>query len=187
MAYIRQKRNRVTEYWAKQKAEDTKKENPRLDEFDPGYKDDPNTTMCVCGREAELKKEYPRKRIYECSFCDAVSVVPKNSSEVSKSKKEEKQKEKDFTKNVSKNEKVNVLRKHMTNLEMIDFEYISKNGTKSSRTVEPYKLDVKNGEIYLWAFCSAGEGIRMFKLSGIRKIASSGFNYKPRYPLEDNV
>lgn len=54
----------------------------------------------------------------------------------------------------------------------IQIDYISANGQRTTRTISPVKLILKNGSWYLKAYCDLRQNQRAFKLTRIRKIES---------------
>lgn len=83
---------------------------------------------------------------------------------------------------------VETVRKAFTDKRLIKFTYVAKDGTKSQRTVEGYKLARDgSGELILYGYCLDQENIRMFKLDKISVVEVSDMEYKPRWPVEDTL
>ena len=83
---------------------------------------------------------------------------------------------------------IDTLRKSLQHAKVVHFNYMDRDGKKSVRDVEPYKLvRNNNGEIILYAYCLANEGIRTFKINRIRKIKQLSYSFDPRWPLEDTL
>jgi predicted DNA-binding transcriptional regulator YafY len=80
------------------------------------------------------------------------------------------------------------IRESMKDQRILTFEYKSAKGVKSSRAVEPYKIERnKKGEIVLWAWCQEGGGIRQFKLSGVSATEIQEYPFEPRFGVEDKL
>ena len=58
----------------------------------------------------------------------------------------------------------------ISNRKIISFEYIDKKGIVSGRTIEPYKLILKDNNWYTHGFCIDRNDFRIFKVSRIDKI-----------------
>lgn len=182
---------------SKIKKEEARKEASNLDE----------EVFCpLCGYEAKLIEIYQDRKSYKCTKCQKIStftVLPKNaktgkpkqrkepepkgilirdrSKEVKKEQKEQKIEVED-----QEAPKMDPISNSMKNKNVLTFEYISKDGNKSVRSVEPYKVTKdKKGNIILYGFCLAGKGIRVFKLNGMKNIKSTEKPFKPRWPVED--
>ena len=85
-------------------------------------------------------------------------------------------------------QRIATIREGMQKQQVLTFEYVSSKGMRTSRAVEPYKIERnKKGEIVLWAWCQEGEGIRQFKLHGVSGVEISGYPYKPRFDVEDKL
>jgi predicted DNA-binding transcriptional regulator YafY/ribosomal protein S27AE len=165
---------------------------------------------CIrCGNDAVLLEKYENENRFKCSKCSyqwAISTGTK--MEKPRSKKAQKgitvrdMSRKDESKpnlfekaktEVSVNtpeeikELVKVIKEGLKNKKILNFDYDSKKNGKSSRSVEPYKLEVKNNEIILWAYCLSGEGIRVFKLGSIKNISQADFTYEPKWEIVDSI
>jgi SNF2 family DNA or RNA helicase len=66
------------------------------------------------------------------------------------------------------------------NKNLIQIKYRDKKGNLSLRKVEPYKI---NGEDF-WGYDPAMQGIRRFKIRGIRSIKNTTLSYEPRWQIE---
>jgi len=167
-----------------------------------------DTTHCPnCGNLAELTEKYKDRATYKCIKCKAVNTftrpptdyerVQKNHPKQTvivvrdkskKEKKEEPKKEEDKETEKIPHHTIDTIRKSLQHAKMLNFNYMDRNGNKSNRNVEPYKLVRKsNGEIILYAYCVDNGGIRTFKINRIRKAIQSSFVFEPRWPLEDNL
>jgi predicted DNA-binding transcriptional regulator YafY len=83
---------------------------------------------------------------------------------------------------------LDVIRKCMDDTKILSFNYISVNGKKSARQVEPYKLSRDaNGDVVLFAYDIEASSIKVFKLNGIGKLSIQDFDYKPRWDIEDKL
>jgi predicted DNA-binding transcriptional regulator YafY len=66
---------------------------------------------------------------------------------------------------------------------LISFEYVALHGNKTTRTVEPYLLVLKNSHWYLQSFCHKRNDYRIFKLSRISNLQMETETFTPRdYP-----
>ena len=63
---------------------------------------------------------------------------------------------------------------------LLSFEYLNHNGTKIARTVEPYRLVLKNSQWYWQAFCRARNDFRLFKLSRTSNLQLLTETFVPR-------
>lgn len=101
----------------------------------------------------------------------------------STNKKEEEQTEEKKPEGIP--DKVRNIKDGMDNKKIIAFQYVSKSGKKSTRAVEPYKIEKDaRGNIILWAYCTEGEGIRRFVFSSMSKISNTKYDFKPKWPIE---
>jgi predicted DNA-binding transcriptional regulator YafY len=63
---------------------------------------------------------------------------------------------------------------------VISFDYISAEGVKSSRSVEPMQLVFKGQAWYLWGYCRRRRDFRTFRISRIRNLVVTGEKYQRR-------
>jgi len=83
---------------------------------------------------------------------------------------------------------IDTIQKSLAHAKVLNFNYMDRNGKKSARNVEPYKIvRESNGDIILWAYCLDNNGIRRFKINSIRKIKQLSYKFEPRWPLEDKL
>jgi len=171
-------------------------------------KDAKDIDYCIrCGNEAILLEKYENENRFKCSKCSyhwAVAVgtelkgrkknTGKNKSGIlirDMSKKDKEQKKKEDTETVNTAEEiqeiVKVIREGFAQKKVLTFEYEAQKSGKSTRSVEPYKLEIRNNELILWAYCLTGEGIRVFKLGNIKNILQSDFTYEPKWEIVDSV
>lgn len=74
-------------------------------------------------------------------------------------------------------EHMTVINEALTNSEQLEICYFSPSqGTETRRVVDPYRLWIQDGVIYLIAFCHLREDIRTFHLSRVRSSEKTG-NY----------
>ena len=160
-----------------------------------------------CGNEAKVVEKHKDRATYKCVGCNELStftIAPDDVVKVPRTKKStpgilirDRSKEKNTTvdENVETEEitdnietNLNTIREGMEKRSNLLFEYAGKDGNKTLRDVEPYKLmRNKKGELMLYAYCIAGNGIRTFKLSSIKSMSVSETEFKPRWIIEDNI
>ena len=63
---------------------------------------------------------------------------------------------------------------------LVTFHYIDKNGTPTTRTVEPYELHFSESSWYLIGFCLQRQEYRTFKLSRMDRLSVDERSYRPR-------
>jgi len=80
-----------------------------------------------------------------------------------------------------------VIRKAMKDTMVVSFDYIAADDKKSSRTVEPYKITSKKGEMILFAHDLEGSSIRIFKIRNMSYVEPQPYAYEPRYDIEDKL
>ena len=195
--YITRRKSRIKQFWGEEKA----KENPA---------DYPSRTCPHCGNQAAALEVQKDRITYQCENCRAKNTytrVPdgrkevrgqtnklglvtlrnkKQRNDVEKMEEEAKDTSEDKAEIVPEDLKVETIRTGMANGKVLSFEYRDRNGQKSFRTIEPYKIAKdKKGNIVLYGFCLEKNGIRMFKLPKIAKLAEQPYDYKPRWPVED--
>ena len=178
-------------------------------------KGESDTTHCPsCGNVSNLIEKHRDRATYKCTKCNAINTftrpptdyknVQKNHPKQSmivvrdRSKENKKEKKEDVPKsetNDLKNETeevpkytIDTIRKSLSHAKVMNFKYLDREGKKSARNVEPYKLvRNNNGEIILYAYCLDNEGIRTFKINRIRKVKQLSYQFEPRWPLEDKL
>lgn len=164
--------------------------------------------ICPSCHSDNLKLTEPGKdrNTFTCQACGAISTFtqapninePKSQSEnkfsaiTLRDKSTEKMTNKDHSKpKVLEKESIKsileVIRKAMDANTILSFDYVSKDKTKSSRNVEPYKLTSRKGELILFAYDMDSEGIRTFKLRNMSYLENQPYAYKPRYDVEDKL
>jgi hypothetical protein len=167
-----------------------------------------------CGAQADVTDTKEDRITYRCSGCEAIIIQTVSPVDI-KTKKAQKKKRDEFraiqVRERSEKKKgdkqegplkkeesqenrdipsptVPVIQGAMKHKRVLTIEYVSSKGSKSTRSVEPYKLEKnRKGEIVLWAYCHEGEGIRQFKLKGIVAADKSDYEYEPRWPIEDRL
>jgi len=178
-------------------------------------KGESDTTHCPnCGNIAKLTEKHRDRATYKCTKCNAINtftrpptdyervqkkspnqsliVVRDKSKEAKKEKKEAVVKSetidpKNGTEEVPKYT-IDTIRKSLQHAKVLNFNYMDRNGQKSARNVEPYKLiRQSDGAIILYAYCLESSGIRTFKINRIRKIKQLSYVFEPRWPLEDKL
>lgn len=68
---------------------------------------------------------------------------------------------------------------------VLEFEYVSVQGARTLRQVEPVKLWFKDKSWYLWAYCLERGAMRLFRLSRMRRVRCTGRCFMPREGAED--
>lgn len=63
---------------------------------------------------------------------------------------------------------------------LLTFVYASRDGSKTTRTVEPYQLVLKSSHWYLQGYCHRRNDYRLFKLSRISGLQEPGEIFTPR-------
>ena len=71
-------------------------------------------------------------------------------------------------------------RKAILESKVISFDYISAEGVKSNRSVEPMQLVFKGQAWYLWGYCRKRRDFRTFRISRIRNLLITGEKYHRR-------
>lgn len=166
-----------------------------------------------CGNDAKLVEKYTDRSTYKCVKCKAESIYTRpptdykkiktskgpiivrdmskqRRKETKKPKEEEHREPEEDNDQTPKGmlETVGTIRQGLESTSLLGFEYTDSKGQKSKRNVEGYKLAKnKNGELVLWGYCVENEGIRVFKLSKIRRLSKQPYTYKPRWPIEDRL
>lgn len=69
--------------------------------------------------------------------------------------------------------KFNIIRDSILTLNVIHFQYLSSNGTKTKRQIEPLKLVFKSMSWYLQGYCLARKDYRTFKLNRMHEVIKS--------------
>lgn len=63
---------------------------------------------------------------------------------------------------------------------LVSFDYIDKNGSSTTRTIEPYELHFSESSWYLIGFCLERQEYRTFKLSRIDRLAMAESTFRAR-------
>ncbi len=80
--------------------------------------------------------------------------------------------------------KITLLEKCIEEKKVVYIEYLSRNGEKSQREIEPHTLVLKEGIWYVYAYCRLRQTFRLFKLGRI--ILANELNKTfTRHPLEN--
>lgn len=161
-----------------------------------------------CGYEAKLIEIYKDRKVYKCTKCMEIStytILPDKPNKTNKHKGKQKEipgiiirdrskeKEKDKKEHTKEDSDppttmLQEIERGMESTQILSFEYVTKDGKKSMRRVEPYKITKDaSGNIILYAFCLEGGGIRVFKLNGMKNIKSMEYTFKPRWPIENEI
>lgn len=83
-------------------------------------------------------------------------------------------------------QKIDTIKKAITNLKCISFCYYSEKG-ESSRKVEPYKLIFKWSCWYVFGFCLERNDFRLFKLNRLWNLETLNDSYEERYIPESKL
>jgi proteasome accessory factor C len=80
------------------------------------------------------------------------------------------------------------INKSMENSQTLFIDYLSLGaGEASRREVEPYKIVVENGTLYLFAWCITSNGWRNFRLDRILTAKSGDKSIVPREPMQEKT
>jgi predicted DNA-binding transcriptional regulator YafY len=63
---------------------------------------------------------------------------------------------------------------------LLSFEYVAHHGNKTTRTVEPYQLVLKNSHWYLQGYCHTRNDYRLFRLSRMSNLQIQEETFTPR-------
>lgn len=80
-------------------------------------------------------------------------------------------------------EKFNTIKAAIFNSKVVNFDYFSSYGEKTSRTVEPLKLIFKGQGWYLYGFCRLKNQMRMFKITRIKNLNLLNETFKRDIPI----
>ena len=80
---------------------------------------------------------------------------------------------------------VGLIKQAMQEKKVFSFSYLDASGNATFRTVEPYKLEVKNGKLVLFGYDVEKDAIRAFNLGGVSGCQLQDYNFKPKWPVED--
>ena len=83
-----------------------------------------------------------------------------------------------FNRNVMTN--LELIKKALQEDKLLAFEYSAHHANKTSRTVEPYQLVLKNSHWYLQSYCLKRSDYRLFKLSRISNLNIQDETFLPR-------
>lgn len=158
-----------------------------------------------CGGDLKLTEQKKDRNVYWCSKCNANSSFtngPKKTKTEPRTKKmgaitlRDKSTERNYTKEklapvYQKDDQpdgLETLREAMGDSVIVSFAYHDRNGDKSTRNVEPYKISRDGfGNIVLYAYDLEKDGIRVFKLKNVAGITKQPYSYKPRWDVEDKI
>ncbi|MCY6356450.1 helix-turn-helix transcriptional regulator [Clostridium sp. ZS2-4] len=86
--------------------------------------------------------------------------------------------------NDSEREKFKVLKNVILTKKVIEFDYYSSYGEKSTRRVEPLKLVFKDHGWYIYGYCKLKNDYRMFKVTRIKRLLSSEESFNRDTPKD---
>ncbi len=79
------------------------------------------------------------------------------------------------------------IRQSMESKKMLQFSYPMGNSLKE-RLVEPYKLTCDGSQnAILYAYCTEGEGIRIFKINRMENVRLSEYDFQLKWTIEDKL
>ena len=79
------------------------------------------------------------------------------------------------------------IRDAMQKKKMLQFRYVS-GAEEKIRLVEPYKLTLDGSKnAILYAYCTEGEGIRVFRVTRMLELKVSEYDYKLQWNIEDLI
>jgi predicted DNA-binding transcriptional regulator YafY len=159
-----------------------------------------------CSGHLELIEGDDHKQTFVCTKCNETATFASLSPYVEKKSKElklgsitlrdrsgdsaRKYDYKNTTKSANKEPQVDLLaaiRDAMAGGKLLQFDY-QKDKQAIQRVVEPYKLAFDGSKnAILYAYCTEGEGIRVFKLNKIANAMVLDYAYKPRWGIEDKL
>lgn len=82
--------------------------------------------------------------------------------------------------------KINLLRQAISDKQIVEFEYYSKNG-QTRRELEPYFITFKWSAWYVFGYCRLRKDFRLFKLNRIINLELTNCNYIPREVAQDKL
>jgi hypothetical protein len=157
-----------------------------------------------CSGQLQLLESEDDKQTYVCTKCHDTSAFAKVPPYVEKKTKEIKlgaitlrdrsnERKYDYkNKGMSENKDVsaeilNTIRDAMSKSKLLQFTYRN-DKQATQRVVEPYKLALDGSKnVILYAYCTEGEGIRIFKLGKMEGVSTTEYDYKRRWGIEDKL
>lgn len=84
-------------------------------------------------------------------------------------------------------DKMRVCEQAVNDCSTLMIEYVSREGERSKRVIEPHVLILKQGVWYVWAFCHTKQDFRTFKIGRIRSATFTGGKFVKREFTRDDV
>ena len=84
-------------------------------------------------------------------------------------------------------DKMRVCEQAVNDCSALMIEYVSREGERSKRVIEPHVLILKQGVWYVWAFCHTKQDFRTFKIGRIRSATFTGGKFVKREFTRDDV
>lgn len=84
-------------------------------------------------------------------------------------------------------DKMRVCEQAVNDCSALTIEYVSREGERSKRVIEPHVLILKQGVWYVWAFCHTKQDFRTFKIGRIRSATFTGGKFVKREFTRDDV
>ena len=152
-----------------------------------------------CSGTLVLTETGKDRNSYVCEKCNAVCTFTLTLPEAKKGKEtklqlltiRDKSKSESDKPDIS-NEEIDaaceVIRESMDGARLLTFTYVNRQGKRSTKTVEPYKLAKDgSGNPILYGFCTESEGTRMYKIVNMFKLEIQSFTFKPKWDMEDKL
>lgn len=79
-------------------------------------------------------------------------------------------------------EKFNILKEAILNKNLINFDYFSSYGEKSTRVIEPLRIIFKGQSWYIYGFCRSKNDYRLFKITRIKNLICLKENFERQIP-----
>lgn len=84
-------------------------------------------------------------------------------------------------------EKMRACEKAVNESLSLSIEYISREGVKSRRVIDPHVLIYKQNVWYVYAYCHQKDGFRTFKVGRIRSATFTGKSFEKRHFTRDDI
>ncbi|KAB3533454.1 YafY family transcriptional regulator [Alkaliphilus pronyensis] len=82
----------------------------------------------------------------------------------------------------NENEKFINIKKAILQRKLIRFDYLSSEGVRSSRSIEPMRMVFKSNAWYLWGYCKAREDFRTFRISRMKNVVLTNEAFERKNP-----
>ena len=84
-------------------------------------------------------------------------------------------------------EKLALMERAVEERELLEIDYISREGERTQRKIEPHLLVYKQNIWYVYAWCRAREAFRLFKLGRMRSVMKTGETFERRVFRREDV